>query len=67
MVWTIRWDDGNVITLPSKGVLNMTGKINCTPKNTVSPAAMAKAAKGIPLHQAVASSPNKPATVKVGK
>lgn len=45
----------------------MFGKINCKPANTVSRAAMAKVAKGIPLHQAVASSPSKPATVKVGK
>lgn len=46
---------------------SMTGKINCKPANTVSPAAMAKVARGIPLHKAVAMSPGKPATVKVGK
>jgi len=45
----------------------MADKINCKPANTVSKSAMAKVAKGIPLHQAVASSPNKPATVKVGR
>ena len=45
----------------------MMNKINCKPMNTVSKAAMAKVAKGVPLHQAVASSPNKPATVKVGR
>lgn len=45
----------------------MSGKINCKPANTLSRAAMAKVAQGVPLHQAVASSPNKPATVKVGK
>lgn len=42
-------------------------KIDCKPKNTVSRAAMAKVNQGVPLHKAVASSPNKAATVKVGK
>ncbi len=54
------------VIYPPKGI-SMTGKINCKPEQTVSRAALNKVAKGIPLHQAVASSPNKPATVKVGK
>lgn len=45
----------------------MTGKINCKPQQTVSQAALNKVARGVPLHQAVASSPGKPATVKVGR
>lgn len=45
----------------------MATEINCKPANTVSRAAMAKVAKGVPLHKAVAMSPGKPATVKVGK
>lgn len=45
----------------------MNSKINCKPNNTVSRVAMNKMAKGVPLHQAVASSPSKPATVRVGR
>lgn len=45
----------------------MSGKINCKPTQTVSPAALRQVAKGVPLHQAVAMTPNKPATVKVGR
>jgi len=45
----------------------MSSKINCLPGSNISRAAMAKEAKGIHLQKAIAMSPNKPATVKVGK
>jgi len=45
----------------------MNGKINCLPGSNVSRAAMSKQSKGVHLQKAIAMSPNKPATVKVGK